>query len=101
MSAPAAVTARDDSLSFDETVLARRSVRAFRPDPVPQPLLEHVFALAARAPSNCNTQPWFTAVASGAACERLRQMAEEEPAAAADVRVLADFVRSSTRGIVR
>jgi len=73
MSAPAAVTARDDSLSFDATVLARRSVRAFRPDPVPQPLLEHVFALAARAPSNCNTQPWLTAVASGAACERLRR----------------------------
>ncbi len=54
-------------------MLARRSVRAFRPDPVPQPLLEHVFALANRAPSNCNTQPWLTAVASGAACERLRR----------------------------
>ena len=38
---------------------------------------------------------------AAAACERLRRMAEEEPAAAADVRVLADFVRSSTRGIVR
>jgi len=38
---------------------------------------------------------------AAAACERLRQMAEEEPAAAAEVSVLADFVRSSTRGIVR
>lgn len=73
MSDAAAVSATDDSMSFDAAVLARRSVRAYRPDPVPQPLLEHVFALAARAPSNCNTQPWFTVVASSAACERLRQ----------------------------
>ncbi len=61
------------SLAFDEAVLARRSVRAFRPEPVPQPLLEHIFALAGRAPSNCNTQPWLSAVFSGAACDRLRR----------------------------
>jgi len=73
MSTSPAATQQDDSLSFDEAVLARRSVRAFRPDPVPQALMEHVFALANRAPSNCNTQPWLTAVASGAACARLRQ----------------------------
>jgi len=61
------------SMSFDQAVMARRSVRAFRPDAVPRELLEHVFALANQAPSNCNTQPWLTAVASGAATERLRQ----------------------------
>ena len=59
-------------LAFDRTVQARRSVRAFRPDPVPHELLAHIFTLAARAPSNCNTQPWLTMVASGACCERLR-----------------------------
>lgn len=61
------------SLGFDDAVRARRSVRGFRPDPVPQPLLEHVFELANRAPSNCNTQPWFSVVFGGAACERLRR----------------------------
>ena len=35
------------------------------------------------------------------ACERIAQMAAEAPAYAADLRVLADFVRTSTRGIVR
>ena len=53
-------------LPFDEAVLARRSVRAFRKDPVPRALIEHIFSLANHAPSNCNTQPWYTVVASGA-----------------------------------
>jgi len=35
------------------------------------------------------------------ACERVGQMAEEAPVAAADLHALVDFVRSSTRGIVR
>ena len=58
---------------FDAVVTARRSIRGFRPEPVPRALLEHVFALAGQAPSNCNTQPWFSVVFSGAACERLRR----------------------------
>ncbi len=36
-----------------------------------------------------------------AACEQLLQVAEETPESAADLRALADFVRSSRRGIVR
>src|SRR5262245_29834082 len=59
------------SSSFDDAAIARRSVRAFHPEPVPRALLEHVFTLAARAPSNCNTQPWQVYVASGAGRDRL------------------------------
>ena len=77
-----------DCLPFDEAVAARRSVRAFRADPVPRALLEHIFTLAGRAPSNCNTQPWHTVVASGAACERLRA---RFPAAFAAGHVSMDF----------
>lgn len=51
---------------------ARRSVRAFRPDPVPEPLLREVLALAQQAPSNCNTQPWVVHLVSGEASERMR-----------------------------
>ncbi len=50
----------------------RRSVRGFRPDPVPQSILDHVFALATRAPSNCNVQPWVVHVVSGGAAETVR-----------------------------
>jgi UDP-N-acetylglucosamine acyltransferase len=38
---------------------------------------------------------------AAAACEQLLRMADEVPACAADLRALADFVGSSTRGIVR
>jgi UDP-N-acetylglucosamine acyltransferase len=40
-------------------------------------------------------------LSAAAACEQLMHVAEETPAAAADLRALADFVRTSTRGIVR
>lgn len=53
-------------------VHARRSVRAFRPDPVPEETLRDIFALAQQAPSNCNSQPWAVHLVSGAAAERMR-----------------------------
>lgn len=69
------VAAADPALAdaFARVVTARRSVRAFLPQPAPQSLLDKVFTLANHAPSNCNTQPWVTHVASGAALERLRE----------------------------
>jgi nitroreductase len=58
--------------SFDALLNARRSVRAFRPDPVPSDVVRAVFEAAQRTPSNCNIQPWRVTVASGAARDRLR-----------------------------
>ncbi len=68
-------------VDFDAVVAARHSVRSFRAEPVPRALLEHVFTLAGQAPSNCNTQPWLAAVASGKTCERLRARLTEDFAA--------------------
>lgn len=62
---------------FDEVVAARRSLRAFLPEPVNPATLEAVFSAAQRAPSNCNTQPWIVHVASGPVLQKLR---EEMPA---------------------
>lgn len=59
-------------LSVDEAILQRRSVRGFLPDEVPQRTLDEVFAIAQRAPSNCNVQPWIPHVVSGEALRRLR-----------------------------
>ena len=42
----------------DEALLSRRSVRAFKPDAVPLALVEENLALASRAPSGTNVQPW-------------------------------------------
>jgi len=61
-------------LSFDDTVRARRAVRGFHPDrPVPAEVIREAFALAQRAPSNCNIQPWRVFVASGDARDRVRE----------------------------
>lgn len=54
-----------------QVIEARRSVRAFLPTPVPAAVMAAVFEAAARAPSNCNTQPWRVEVASGATRDRL------------------------------
>jgi len=63
----------DHATVFTDIVGARKSVRAFKPEPVPAELLESVFTAALRAPSNCNTQPWQVHVASGDSIETLRQ----------------------------
>jgi len=41
-----------------DAIRTRRSVRAFRPDPVPAELLERVLEAARWAPSGLNNQPW-------------------------------------------
>lgn len=53
-------------MGLDEAILARRSSRMFLPDkPVPRELLDEALALAMRAPSNSNTQPWHVFLATG------------------------------------
>ena len=63
----------DQARIFDEIVAARRSLRAFLPQAVDPGTLEAVFSVAQRAPSNCNTQPWITHVASGESLDSLRK----------------------------
>lgn len=44
-------------MKFDDVILGRRSIRGYKPDPVPQELIKEILALAMRAPSSMNTQP--------------------------------------------
>lgn len=50
----------------------RRSIRGFQKRPVPRQVLEEVIALANRAPSSMNTQPWHLHVLTGEPLERVR-----------------------------
>jgi nitroreductase len=59
-------------MSVSDALNARTSARAFRPTPVPQALLEEIFALAQRAPSNCNVQPCRAYVVSGTKKDQLK-----------------------------
>lgn len=59
-------------MELGEAVRARRSVRKFLPDkPVRREFVEEALALAMRAPSNSNVQPWRVYFASGPRRERL------------------------------
>lgn len=58
--------------TLEEVVRERRSTRMFLPDrPVARRLVDEALALAVRAPSNSNIQPWHMEFASGAARDRL------------------------------
>lgn len=50
--------------------LERRSIRRYRPDPIPEPLLREVLELALRAPSAWNLQPWRILVVRDPALKR-------------------------------
>lgn len=57
---------------FLELAEKRCSVRAYKPDDVPEALLERVLEAARRAPSACNRQPWrFVVVREEAQRRRL------------------------------
>jgi nitroreductase len=55
----------DETMIVDEAILSRRSVRAFLPDPVDEETIRDILAVAARAPSGTNMQPWKVYVATG------------------------------------
>jgi len=57
--------------AVDQAITSRRSIRAYLPTPVPRQTIEEILAVAARAPSGTNTQPWKVHVLTGAARDRL------------------------------
>ena len=65
-----------------EAIKQRKSIRAFKSDPVPKEILKEIMELALRAPSWGNTQPWEFAIATGKKLEEIRQAYAEKAAAA-------------------
>ncbi len=67
-------TATLDAAAVVDTVIrSRKTVRAFRPDPVPRSQLVEIIEVARMAPSNFNTQPWRVHVLAGAAKRALSE----------------------------
>jgi nitroreductase len=57
----------------EEAILSRKSIRRFLPDPVPRETLAHLLAVASRAPSGVNAQPWRVYAVGG---ETQRKLSE-------------------------
>lgn len=70
--------------AVDAAITSRRSIRAFLPAAVPRETIEAILAVASRAPSGTNTQPWQVHVLTGDAKQRLSnaiRAAYDDPAA--------------------
>jgi nitroreductase len=67
----AAPITAETTAAVDAAMLSRRSIRAFLPTPVPRDVIEDILAVASRAPSGTNTQPWQVHVLTGAALQGL------------------------------
>jgi nitroreductase len=60
------VTPSNDVIAaVDTAITSRRSMRAFLPTPVPRETIAQILAVASRAPSGTNTQPWNVVVLTG------------------------------------
>jgi nitroreductase len=55
----------EQTAAVDTAIVTRRSLRAFLPTPVPRETIEQILAVASRAPSGTNTQPWRVYVLTG------------------------------------
>jgi nitroreductase len=83
-------------MQFDDVVRARRSIRAFRSEPVPEAMIRELLQTASLAPSGTNIQPWKVHVVTGDTRRRL----EEEVLAHRETRPdddKAEFARSAKR----
>ncbi|WP_407965957.1 nitroreductase [Bartonella sp. C271] len=65
---------KDSIVDVFQSVLSRKSIRAFIDQPVKQEVIEQILTFAARAPSGTNLQPWKVIVLTG---EALQKVGEE------------------------
>lgn len=64
----------DQQRIVDNAITSRHSIRAFLPTPIARVDIEQLLAVAARAPSGSNTQPWKAYVLTG---QRLQAMSAD------------------------
>ena len=62
---------RGENMDMTDAITERKSIRAFKSDPVPREKVEEVLRLAIRAPSAINLQPWELTVVMDEERQRL------------------------------
>jgi len=60
-------------LDVIEAIKSRKSIRGFKPDPVPREVIREILGIATRAPSGKNYQPWEFTVVSGKSLDAIRR----------------------------
>lgn len=60
-------------MDFSAFARSRKSVRGYKPDPVPKQVIEEIINTAKYAPSSYNTQTWQVHVVTGEPLDRIRE----------------------------
>ena len=56
-----------------EAIRWRKSIRGYKPDPVPYEVIREIIDIATRSPSAMNTQPWDITIVTGEVLDSIRQ----------------------------
>ncbi len=56
-----------------EAIRSRKSIRGYKPDPVPKEVLREILDVATRAPSSVNSQPWEITIIAGQVLKNIKQ----------------------------
>ena len=90
-------------MEFENVIRGRRSIRAYRPDEVPEEVIREILGEARWAPSWRNTQAWNVWVVSGGALERYKQefkaAAERDDPAGLDLPATAEWPQACSARI--
>lgn len=73
-------------MNIDEAIKTRVSIRAFKPDPVPEQIVRDILDVARFAPSGGNLQPWKVIAVSGAERDAVVALAQANLPGAEDDR---------------
>lgn len=60
-------------MDFEKIAYERRSIRGYKPDPIPRDVVDEIVSVAKQCPSSMNTQPWYLHVVTGEPLDRIRQ----------------------------
>ena len=86
-------------MDIQEALRTRKSIRGYKPDRVPKEIISRVLAIATRAPSSLNTQPWQITVIAGKVLDEIRR--ENIRALNAGTMSTQELIRTSFEGIYR
>ena len=59
-------------MEYRDIAFGRRSIRGYKPDPVPKELIDEIVTVAKQSPSSMNSQPWYLHVVTGDPLDRIR-----------------------------
>jgi nitroreductase len=68
---------KEQEMNISEAIRQRKSIRGFKPDPIPQNILKEILETAIQSPSALNTQPWEVTVITKKALNDLKEANSE------------------------